>query len=151
MNYLLKSLVDTENFGKILGDILENGSIVCLTGDLGAGKTTLSKSIIKSLGVIEDVTSPTYTIVNEYDNNPRVFHFDVYRICDIEEFYEIGYEDYFNQNGICIIEWADIVKEVIPENAIWIDIKYLSGDSDRKLTITGDPEILASLERKLKG
>jgi tRNA threonylcarbamoyladenosine biosynthesis protein TsaE len=149
MIYVANSLVDTENFGKVLGEMLEGGMIVCLTGHLGAGKTTLSKTLIASLGVTDDVTSPTYTIVNEYDNDPRVFHFDVYRICDIDEFYEIGYEDYFNQNAVCIIEWANIVEEVIPEDAIWIDIKYCQGDGCRELTVTGNQKLIDSFERKL--
>lgn len=115
---------ETKEIGYRLGKLLKNGDIVCLTGDLGAGKTTITKSIAKGLDVNEDVTSPTFTIINEYDGRLPVYHFDVYRILDIEEMYDIGYEEYFYGSGVCIVEWASQIRELIPEEHLWIEIKY---------------------------
>ncbi|WP_432407176.1 tRNA (adenosine(37)-N6)-threonylcarbamoyltransferase complex ATPase subunit type 1 TsaE [Wukongibacter sp. M2B1] len=115
---------ETREIGYRLGKLLKNGDIVCLTGDLGAGKTTITKSIAKGLDVNEDVTSPTFTIINEYDGRLPVYHFDVYRILDIEEMYDIGYEEYFYGSGVCIVEWASQIRELIPEEHLWIEIKY---------------------------
>lgn len=115
---------ETKEIGYKLGKLLQNGDIICLTGDLGAGKTTITKSIAKGLEVEEDVTSPTFTIINEYDGRLPVYHFDVYRILDIEEMYDIGYEEYFYGSGVCIVEWASQIRELIPEEHLWIEIKY---------------------------
>lgn len=113
----------TKEIGYKLGRLLKKGDVVCLTGDLGAGKTTLTKSIAKGLEVDEDVTSPTFTIINEYDGRLPVYHFDVYRIMDIDEMYDIGYEEYFYGNGVCIVEWASQIEELIPKEHLWIEIK----------------------------
>ncbi|HKL11240.1 MAG TPA: tRNA (adenosine(37)-N6)-threonylcarbamoyltransferase complex ATPase subunit type 1 TsaE, partial [Clostridia bacterium] len=93
--YVSKNLDETEELGRRLGALLLPGDMVCMNGDLGAGKTFFSKSIALAMGVIEDVTSPTYNIINEYDGKSKIYHFDVYRIIDIEEMYDIGYEEYF--------------------------------------------------------
>jgi len=98
--------------GKKISEILTAGDLIGLNGDLGAGKTFLCKKMIKSLGVEEEVTSPSYTIVNEYGS---IYHFDVYRLNDIEEMYEIGYEEYFFSKGICFVEWSDEVESLLPE------------------------------------
>lgn len=115
---------ETKEIGYRLGKLLNKGDIVCLTGDLGAGKTTITKSIAEGLEVDEDVTSPTFTIINEYDGRLPVYHFDVYRILDIEEMYDIGYEEYFYGSGVCIVEWASQIRELIPKEHLWIEIKY---------------------------
>ena len=101
----------------------KKGEIYCLCGDLGTGKTQFSKGFSKGLLINEDITSPTFTIVNEYNDGKLPFyHFDVYRINDIEELYEIGYEEYFFGNGVCLVEWAELIKEIIPKDATWIKI-----------------------------
>ncbi|WP_432662724.1 tRNA (adenosine(37)-N6)-threonylcarbamoyltransferase complex ATPase subunit type 1 TsaE [Wukongibacter baidiensis] len=115
---------ETKEIGYKLGKLLRSGDMVCLTGDLGAGKTTISKSIAKGLDVDEDVTSPTFTIINEYDGRLPVYHFDVYRILDMEEMYDIGYEEYFYGNGVCLVEWASQIRELIPDEHLWVEIKY---------------------------
>ena len=121
---------ETQALGVRIAAKLEPGSVLCLTGDLGAGKTTLTQAIMRALGVIDPITSPTYTIVNEYHNPMTIFH-------DVEEMYEIGFDDYLNQNAILIIEWADLIEEIIPEDAVWIDIKYTGEDSERMIRIRG--------------
>lgn len=136
-NIVINSLEETKEFGYRLGNLLNKGDVVCLSGDLGAGKTTLSKSIAKGLDVEEDVTSPTFTIINEYEGRLPLYHFDVYRIMDIEEMYEIGYEEYFYGDGVCIVEWASQIKELIPDKHLWIEIKLGENENSRILNIRG--------------
>ena len=118
------SAEETEKIGFDIGKNAKKGDIYCLSGDLGVGKTVFTKGFAKGIGIEEHVTSPTFTIVNEYENGGNKFyHFDVYRINDIEEMYDIGYDEYFYGEGICLIEWAEMIEELIPENALWIEIK----------------------------
>lgn len=109
---------DTYNIGFEMGKNAKKGQIFCLDGDLGVGKTVFTKGFAKGLGVNEDISSPTFTIVLEYhDGRMPFYHFDVYRIGDIYEMDEIGYEEYFFGEGVCLVEWASLVDEIIPENA----------------------------------
>lgn len=126
---------DTEKLGIKLGSEAKKGDIFSLTGDLGVGKTVFSKGFAKGMEINENITSPTFTIINEYYSGRLPFyHFDVYRLSSSEELYDIGYEDYFYGEGVCLIEWADIVKEFIPSNAIWINIeKNLEKGEDYRL------------------
>ncbi|MBC2575111.1 tRNA (adenosine(37)-N6)-threonylcarbamoyltransferase complex ATPase subunit type 1 TsaE [Peptostreptococcus canis] len=121
----LKNEEYTKKIGKSLGELLFEGAIVCLNGDLGAGKTTVTKSIAKALGINEDITSPTFTIVNEYnEGNIPLYHFDVYRIGSSEEMYDIGFDEYIDSNGICVIEWSDIIKDILPKERLEIFLSY---------------------------
>ena len=114
---------DTYNIGFELGKNAKKGQIFCLDGDLGVGKTVFTKGFAKGLGVSEDISSPTFTIVLEYhDGRMPFYHFDVYRIGDVYEMDEIGYEEYFFGEGVCLIEWASLVEEIIPKEAIKIVI-----------------------------
>jgi tRNA threonylcarbamoyladenosine biosynthesis protein TsaE len=116
---------ETKAFGHQLADRLEPGSVVALIGDLGTGKTTLSKYIAEGLGITEVVTSPTFTIVQEYHSGRLpLYHFDVYRIGDISEMEELGYEEYFFGDGVSLVEWADIIQELLPEETRIIRIEY---------------------------
>ena len=122
----IKNEQETRSFGKKLAAELAPGIVIALTGDLGTGKTALTKSIAEGLGITEVITSPTFNIVKEYySGRIPMYHFDVYRIGDIDEMYELGYEEYFYGNGVCIVEWADLIEDIIPEDAIRIDIEYL--------------------------
>ncbi|MBK5246107.1 MAG: tRNA (adenosine(37)-N6)-threonylcarbamoyltransferase complex ATPase subunit type 1 TsaE [Peptostreptococcaceae bacterium] len=122
---IIKDESETKQFGLNLGKDLKKGDVVALIGDLGTGKTTLTKYIGEGLGITEMVTSPTFTIIQEYYSGKLpLYHFDVYRINDIEEMAELGYEEYFYGDGITIIEWADKIMEIIPEHAIVINIEY---------------------------
>ena len=132
--------------GRGIGALLTAGNVVCLTGDLGAGKTTLTKSIAEGLGIDEYVTSPSYTIVNEYMGRLPLYHFDVYRINEVEEMYELGYEEYFFSEGVCVIEWAGMVEELLPEERIWIEIYQGETFDKRKLIIKAKAEVLQKLE-----
>lgn len=140
---------EMKRFGETLADVLKSGDVVCLTGDLGAGKTTLTKSIAAGLGIDDYVTSPSYTIVNEYEGRLALYHFDVYRINDIEEMYELGYEEYFYGEGVCVIEWAGMIEELLPENIIWIEIYQGESFEERKLLIKGPAETIETLEEVL--
>lgn len=146
---ICRNIDETKKIGCKLGSLLQKGDIVCLTGDLGAGKTTLTKSIALGLDVKEDVTSPTFTIINEYDGRLPVYHFDVYRIMDIDEMYDIGYEEYFYGNGVCIVEWASQIKELIPNEHLWIEIKLGSDINNREFYIEGTTEHYKSIIEEL--
>lgn len=128
----IKNERETRSFGKALASELVPGTVVALAGDLGTGKTALTKSIAEGLGVGEIITSPTFNIVKEYySGRIPMYHFDVYRIGDIDEMYELGYEEYFYGNGVCIVEWADLIEDIIPEDAIRIDIEYGEKEGER--------------------
>ena len=112
---------ETFEFGRSLGEKAEPGAVFCLDGDLGTGKTVIAKGIAAGLGVKEPVSSPTFTVIKEYyEGRLPFYHFDVYRIEDPQEMDEIGYEDYFYGNGVTVIEWSDMISELIPKNAVKI-------------------------------
>ena len=132
------SAEETFRLGEMTGRKLKPGTVICLDGDLGAGKTVFVKGVAKGLGVTDTVCSPTFTILQEYrDGRMPLYHFEVYRIEDPEEMYEIGFDDYLYGEGVCLIEWAKNVAELIPEGALKITItKDLDkGLSYRKITI----------------
>ncbi|MGF7059819.1 tRNA (adenosine(37)-N6)-threonylcarbamoyltransferase complex ATPase subunit type 1 TsaE [Brassicibacter mesophilus] len=134
---IINSVEATEKLGENIGRLLNGGEIICMTGDLGAGKTTLSQSIAKGLDVDEYVTSPTFTIINEYEGRCPLYHFDVYRINDIDEMYDLGYEEYFYSDGVTIIEWANIIEDILPKDKLYIEIKKGSSADEREILISG--------------
>ncbi len=136
---MLYNLEETKKLAIEFSRILKPGDIVALVGDLGAGKTFISQNIIMALGVDDYITSPTFTIVNEYEGKYKINHFDVYRIDDIDELYEIGFEDYVYKDAISLIEWADKIYDIL-ENYYIIDIR-VSGDI-REITIDGSNEMI---------
>lgn len=137
MEIILKGLKETEEFGIKLGSLLKRGDILCLNGDLGAGKTTMTKSIGLGLGVEEYITSPTFALINEYRGRLPVYHFDVYRLENADELYDLGFDDYFYGNGVCVIEWADKIQRMIPKDRIVVDIEKGNEDDERLLKISG--------------
>ena len=119
MIYATMSPPETYELGQSIGRKAENGQIICLNGDLGVGKTIFTQGFAKGLGIEDVVNSPTFTIIQVYeDGRLPLYHFDVYRIGDPEEMYEIGYEDYFFGEGVCLIEWSTLIEELIPETAV---------------------------------
>ncbi|MDO4600959.1 MAG: tRNA (adenosine(37)-N6)-threonylcarbamoyltransferase complex ATPase subunit type 1 TsaE [Eubacteriales bacterium] len=135
-----RSPEETFALGKRIGEMARPGDIYTLTGDLGVGKTVFTQGVAAGLGITEPVSSPTFTIIQEYDSGRLPFyHFDVYRIGDIEEMDEIGYDDYFFGQGICLIEWANLIEEILPENRreIVIEKDLEKGFDYRRITITG--------------
>lgn len=136
----LDSFSEKETFqiAKELAQKAEPGEVYCLSGDLGVGKTIFTKGFAAGLGITEPVSSPTFTIVQIYEEGRLpLYHFDVYRIEDIEEMEEIGYEDCFYGEGVCLIEWAELIKEILPENhkKITIKKKLEKGFDYRQITI----------------
>ncbi len=126
----------TESFGLRLAEMLEPGDVIGLVGDLGTGKTSLTKYIARGLGIEENVSSPTFNIVKEYRSGRiPMFHFDVYRLSSGDELLDIGGDEYFDAGGVCIIEWADIVESVLPLEALIINIEYTDKEGERILTI----------------
>lgn len=127
---------DTRRLGLTIADALEPGDIVALVGDLGTGKTALTKYIAEGLGVTEDVISPTFTIVREYRSGRLpLFHFDVYRLSDGQELLDTGAEDYLEGDGVSVIEWADIVADVLPADALVVSIEYGEQEGSRRITL----------------
>ncbi|MGL5150234.1 MAG: tRNA (adenosine(37)-N6)-threonylcarbamoyltransferase complex ATPase subunit type 1 TsaE [Clostridium sp.] len=132
------SIEETTKIGIYLGNLLNPGDIVCLTGDLGTGKTHISKGIAQGLGITENITSPTFTIVNEYDSGRlKLYHFDVYRVSDPDEIYAIGFDDYIFSNGVSLIEWANYIEDILPREYIHIHIEkdLTNGENFRKILI----------------
>ena len=128
----IKNEDETERFGRALADQLMPGDIVCLVGDLGTGKTALTKAVAAGLGNEEHIVSPTFNIVKEYRSGRLpLYHFDVYRLGSSEELFEIGARDYFYGQGVCVIEWADLIAEEIPPGSRLIRISYGEEDGQR--------------------
>lgn len=115
MRYISESLEDTQEIAMSVADTLVAGDVLCMYGDLGAGKTAFVKGLAKGLGINYHITSPTFTIVNEYFGRLKLYHFDVYRIADPDEMYEIGYEEYVYGDGVSVIEWPQLIDEILPE------------------------------------
>lgn len=129
---------DTYQFGYEMGLKAQKGDIYCLNGDLGVGKTVFTQGFAKGLGIEEAVNSPTFTIIQQYEGNRMPFyHFDVYRIADVEEMEEIGYEDYFYGEGVCLIEWASLIEDLLPgkRTSITIEKDLSKGFDYRKIII----------------
>lgn len=137
---------DTFEFARQLGEQASPGEIYCLEGDLGTGKTVFAKGFAAGLGIREPVTSPTFNIVKEYEEGRLpLYHFDVYRIADPDEMYAIGYEDYFFGQGVCLVEWSSLIRELIPEGAVQILLEKdpEKGFDYRRITVTGTKEVKA--------
>ena len=142
---------ETLDFGKTLASFLQKGDTVVLTGELGSGKTKLTEGLLTYYGLEDEISSPTFTIVNEYvKDDTKIFHFDVYRLEDSSEFYAIGGEEYF-ENGICIIEWGEIIQDALPKDYIHIQFERNNNDENtRILNITSYGEKYDELLDKLE-
>ena len=136
MEFITESPAQTEAVGAALAAVLTPGTVLAFTGDLGAGKTAFTRGLAKGLGAAERVTSPTYTVVNEYlSGRLPLFHFDMYRLPDADALWDIGWEDYLDRGGVCAVEWSENVAEAMTD-AVQIRLEKL-GESTRRITITG--------------
>ena len=136
MQYLTHGPEETEALGEKLAGLLCPGDVIAYYGDLGAGKTAFTRGLARGLGIQEPVTSPTYTIVNEYLRGKMpLFHFDMYRLESADDLFDIGWEDYLEREGICAVEWSENVEEAL-KGAIRVHIRRI-GDNDRQITIEG--------------
>lgn len=130
------SAEETAELGRRLGEILQKGDTVCLTGDLGTGKTAFTGGIAEALGIGGYITSPTFTIVNEYEGDLPLYHFDVYRIGDPGEMFETGYDEYVSGEGITVIEWAELIQDILPPDRIEVFIEKDHEDKPDSRLIT---------------
>ena len=143
MTYITNSPAETEAVGAALGRVIPAGTILAYRGDLGAGKTAFTRGLARSLGYGEPVTSPTYTIVNEYlGGRLPLFHFDMYRLGSADDLWDIGWDDYLERGGVCAVEWSENVDEAM-ENAVYVTIEK-TGEESRRITLEGG-DFLADL------
>ena len=138
MRYVTNSEEETEALGARLAAVLTPGTVVAFTGDLGAGKTAFTRGLARGLGVTDRVTSPTFTIVNEYEGGRLpLFHFDMYRLASSEELFDIGWEDYLQRGGVCAVEWSEHVSDALEEDALSVEISRGEQDGQRVIVIEG--------------
>ena len=138
MEHVTNSPSETEALGESLAGQLEPGTVIAFTGDLGAGKTAFVRGLARGLGVQERVTSPTFTIVNEYEGGRLpLFHFDMYRLGSADELFDIGWEDYLARRGVCAVEWSENVSDALDSDCLRVDIRRGENDGQRIITIGG--------------
>ena len=143
MEFITHSPEETERVGAALGRVIPAGTVIAYEGDLGAGKTAFTRGLARGLGCAEQVTSPTYTIVNEYlSGRCPLFHFDMYRLRSADDLWDIGWEDYLDRNGVCAVEWSENVRDAL-EDPVIVRIEKL-GDETRRITLEGG-EFLAAV------
>ena len=136
MEYLSHSEQETEALGAALAQRLHGGDVIAYRGDLGAGKTAFTRGLARGLGCTGRVTSPTFTIVNEYEGEIPLFHFDLYRLGDEEELWDIGWEDYLGRGGVCAVEWSESFPRAIPPEAVTVTIRRCPENEDwRRITV----------------
>lgn len=135
LTYYSNSLNDTQKFAEDFAAKLKVGDVLCMYGDLGAGKTAFVQGLAKGLFVTDYVNSPTFTIVNEYEGKIPLYHFDVYRISDSFEMYDIGFDEYIDGDGICVIEWAELIEDILPLQYYKITITKEDDADKRKITV----------------
>jgi len=136
MEYISRNEMETEALGASFGEKIADGSVVAMYGDLGAGKTAFVRGMAKGMGIASRVSSPTFTIVNEYIGERELFHFDMYRLGSADELFDIGWEDYLAREGVCVVEWSENVNDAYDGTEIEVTINKLS-DTERKITIKG--------------
>lgn len=139
---------ELEKIAEKLGKLVNSGDIICMVGDLGAGKTTFIQALAVGLGVEDCVTSPTFVLINEYDGRIPLYHFDVYRINHISEMEDLGYEEYFYGDGVCAIEWADLIEDILPHNYLRVEIR-ITGTKTRQICFAGTNDYYDGMIKEL--
>lgn len=138
MEHLSRGAAETEGLGEALGKRLRPGTVLAFRGDLGMGKTAFTRGLARGLGCRGHVTSPTFTIVNEYEGQIPLFHFDMYRLPDADALFDIGWEDYLDRGGVCAVEWSERVDDALPEDAVRVTISRRPESEDwRTITVEG--------------
>lgn len=138
MTYISHSVSETEQLGEQLGRTLRSGTVVAYLGGLGMGKTAFTRGLARGMGCQDRVTSPTFTIVNEYRGELPLFHFDMYRLTDSDALFDIGWEDYLDRCGVCAVEWSENVADAMPEGTVYVTIRrHEENDNWRVITIEG--------------
>lgn len=148
MKIIANNLKDTEKLGRIIAKCAEKGTVICLDGELGAGKTSLARFIAKELGVKGNIVSPTFTIIKEYEGRLPFYHMDVYRIDSEDDMYDLGYDEYIYSEGVTVIEWSKLIEGILPEERIKIEIKRIN-DTKREINIDGKGFIFEKLVSEL--
>ncbi|MEA5096098.1 tRNA (adenosine(37)-N6)-threonylcarbamoyltransferase complex ATPase subunit type 1 TsaE [Sedimentibacter saalensis] len=149
MKIKVNNLQDTEKIGKIISRCLEKGTVLCLDGDLGAGKTAITQFIAKEFGVKEYITSPTFNIIKEYEGRLPFYHMDVYRIESEDDMYDLGYDEYIYSEGVTVIEWSENIRTILPDERIDIKIDRID-DNKRIMTIEGKGVVYEKITEELK-
>ena len=138
MEHYSASEQETEALGEALVGRLSPGAVVAFTGDLGAGKTAFVRGMARGLGITQRVTSPTFTIVNEYEGGTLpLFHFDMYRLGSAEELFDIGWEDFLRRGGICAVEWSENIRDALEPDTVFVDIRRGAHENQRVITMKG--------------
>ena len=137
MEYMSHSPEETEHIGEMLGKRLSGGTVLALRGGLGMGKTAFTRGLARGLGYTGRVTSPTFTIVNEYDGATPLFHFDMYRLDGEDDLFDIGWDDYLARGGVCAVEWSERIDSALPPDTLAVSIARGEHDNDRIISVTG--------------
>ncbi|MBW2636630.1 MAG: tRNA (adenosine(37)-N6)-threonylcarbamoyltransferase complex ATPase subunit type 1 TsaE [Deltaproteobacteria bacterium] len=142
---------DTLLLGRIIGENLVRGDVIALVGELGAGKTTITQGIARGLGVSEKyyITSPTFTLINEYPGEITLYHLDVYRLTGPDDLGDMGYEEYFFGDGVAVIEWAEKIKDILPDDVLNIVLSYREED-EREIEISGTSRVMSCIEENIR-
>ncbi len=141
MEFISHSAEETERFGEALAASLHPGAVLAYTGTLGMGKTAFTRGLARGLGCRGRVTSPTFTVVNEYEGKTPLFHFDMYRLSSSDELFDIGWEDYLARGGVCAVEWSERVTDALPEDTVFVNIaRHAENENWRIITVTGGEE-----------
>lgn len=149
MKITVRNLKDTEKLGKIIARCLDKGAVICLDGDLGVGKTSLTQFIAKEFCVKEHIVSPTFAIIKEYEGKLPFYHMDVYRIESEDDMYDLGYDEYIYSEGVTIIEWSGLIKGILPKERTDIEIKRID-DEKREINIEGKGYVYERIIEELK-
>lgn len=140
MRYVSHSCADTERFGEAFAKRLRPGDVVALAGSLGMGKTAFTRGLARGLGCAARVTSPTFTIVNEYEGRMPLFHFDLYRLSSADELYDIGWDDYLARGGVCAVEWSERAAGALPPETIRVELARGGDSESRIITVAGQED-----------
>ncbi len=151
LKVISRSPEDTLHLGRIIGENLVRGDVVALIGELGTGKTTITQGIARGLGVSDKyyITSPTFTLINEYPGEISLYHLDVYRLTGPDDLSDMGYEEYFFGDGVAVIEWAEKIKDILPDDAVTIVLSYREGN-EREIGIYGTSKSMSCIEEKFR-